>query len=106
MILVSRKLIESIYEEDDLKIFNIVKYYSGNKKIIIKFTKNDDKKVLLINNPLNENLIKVINNCFIISIKNEENDFTKLLSKEDNLNNEIKISKNYNIIPFEKYLIY
>ena len=32
MILVSRKLIESIYEEDDLKYFNIDKYYSGNKK--------------------------------------------------------------------------
>ena len=53
MILVSRKLIESIYEEDDLKFFNIIKYYSGNKKIIIKFTKNDDKRVLLIINPLN-----------------------------------------------------
>ena len=108
LIIVSRELIESIYEEDDLKNYNIVKYYSGNNKLIIKFTKNDDKKALLIINPIYENLIQNINNDFIISIKDEENNteeiFKELLLKENNLNYEIKLNYNYNIIPFEKYL--
>ena len=108
LIIVSRELIESIYEEDDLKNYNIIKYYSGNNKLIIKFTKNDDKKTLLIINPIYENLIQNINNDFIISIKEEENNteeiFKELLLKENNMNYEIKLYYNYNIIPFEKYL--
>ena len=98
LIIISRELIESIYEEDDLKNYNIVKYYSGNNKLIIKFTKNDDKKALLIINPIYENLIQNINNDFIISIKDEENNteeiFKEILLKENNMNYEIKLYYN------------
>ena len=85
MIIVTRELMLSIYEEDGLKICNIIKYYSGNKKIIIKFD-NDNNKALLLINP--DNIIQNNNNIFIISIKKdktkEENIcFQEILSQEN-----------------------
>ena len=69
MKLISHELIESIYKKDDLNDLNIIKYYAGNNKIIIEY-KNNDKKALLIVNPLNENNLE--EKAFIISIKKEE----------------------------------
>ena len=69
MKLINHELIKSIYEEDDLNEQYIIKYYTGNNKIIIE-CKNDDKKALLIVNPLNENNLE--EKAYIISIKKEE----------------------------------
>ena len=100
------ELIESIYEKEENElIYNKIKYYSGNKKLIIKFKDNDNNKVLLLNNHINGNIIQNINNIFIISVKNKEKNediiYKQILSEK---NIETKMNVNYNIISLEKYL--
>ena len=100
MKLLNRTFFESIYEEEDLKYFKKIKYYSGNNKLIIEYKGNNENKALLLINPLKE--IK----AFIISITNEEKKslFEKILSERNNFQIEKQISYNKNIISFHKYL--
>ena len=102
MIIVSQEWIESIYEIDDLKEYNKIKYYAGNKKLIIKFENNSNNQALLIINP--NNIIQKNNNIFIIDINEEKKGIQQLLSQENIINNEIYFDNNYNIIPLVKYL--
>ena len=96
---ISKKLIDLIYEEEDIKEYKIIKYYSGNNKIIIEFKENYDNKALLIINPLEENI--TMKNAFIISTKKEER---KIIYKEILENNISNIKSKLNIISFEKYI--
>ena len=102
MKLINHELIKSIYEEDDLNEQYIIKYYTGNNKIIIE-CKNDDKKALLIVNPLNENNLE--EKAYIISIKKKEkiNLFEDILNLENSLKNEKIFNFNKNIISFKIY---
>ena len=104
MIIVSRELMESIYDKDDLKKCDIIKYYAGNKKLIIKFENDSSNKALLIINP--NYIIQKNRNIYIISINNNEKNIylEELLSLENILNYEIKLNNNYTIISLEKYL--
>ena len=105
MKLISKNIIESIYEEDDLKENNIIKYYSGYYKLIIEYkgnNENKDNKALLIINPFNKNNIK--KTAYIISIKDEDKQilYSDLLSEMDF--DEIYKKYQKNIINFEKYM--
>ena len=104
MKLVSKKVIESIYEKDDLKENNIIQYYSGNNKIIIEYKENkdEDNKALLVVNPLN--IIDMKETAYIISIKDEDKNFLyeEILSGADF--DEICQKYQKNILHFDKYL--
>ena len=65
---ISKKLFEKIYNENDLKDYHYIKYYSGNNKLIIEY--ENDNKAILLNDPLNQREIK--NNINIILIKYEQ----------------------------------
>ena len=94
----SKKLFELIYEKNELKDENYIKYYSGNNKLIIEY-ENDNKAILLID-PLNQKKIK--NNISIILIKdNKKNQlFKNLLSNKNNISDKYL---NY-IMPIDIYL--
>ena len=80
---VSKKLLYSSYEQDDMKSDIIAKYYSGNNKLIIELKDdkaNKNNNSLLLIDPLNKNEIQ--KRAFIIlSQKGEINEnFYKSLS--------------------------
>ena len=101
--LVSRKLIELIYEEKYIKEDYFVKFYTGNNKIIIEYKENEDNKELLLIDPLN--YIESQDNIFIIFIKDEDKNelFEKILSNKPDCKFESNHFNNY-IISFENYL--
>ena len=70
MKLINYELIESLYDDDILNDMNIVKYYSGNNKIIIEYKKKNENKALLLINPFNDYIFET--KAFLISIKEEE----------------------------------
>ena len=95
---ISKKLLELIYDKNDLKDYNYIKYYSGNNKLIIEY-ENDNKAILLID-PFNQKEIK--NNINIILIKDKEKKqlFENILSSKNKFPN-----KNFNnIMPIDIYL--
>ena len=103
--LVNKKLIEYLFNPNDLKNLPIIKYYGGNNKIIIEYknkNKNDNKALLLIN-PLDENIMK--DNAFIIDIdnKNKLSLYKDLLSEKYNANITSQKYQDF-VIPFEQYL--
>jgi hypothetical protein len=102
--LVSKKLIEFIYNKNDLKGANCVYYYAGNNKIIIEYKGMNEKLALLSMTPFDEKINK--NKLFILVINKQEKLFLykNLLSNENDL--DIEKSTNFNniIIPFEEYL--
>ena len=101
--LINKKLIELLYETNDLINLSVVKYYGGNDKIIIEYKDKEDK-ALLIFNPLNQNSIK--NRIFILSININQKLllYKDLLSEKNNTN--ILSNQKYQrvIISFENYL--
>ena len=50
--IISKSFIEYIYKKDYLKDFNYAKYYAGNNKLIIEYQSKDEKKAILLINPL------------------------------------------------------
>ena len=93
--LINKKLIELIYNKNNLTNNETVIYYAGKDKLIIKFKDNNEKNALLLCNPLDKKQLK--NNIFIIVDNNS--------SYENILIKNINIRSDYNnIIPFEKYI--
>ena len=102
--LISKKLIEVLYDEDFLKKQKCIKYYSGKNKLLIEYKDIKENKSILIIDPLNENGIK--KRIYIISNKTDKNDISlnKLLNEKDNFNNESEEKyNNITIIPYEIY---
>ena len=93
------KFLHNLYEEENLKNYTKINYYAGNNKIIIEYKEKNENKALLLIDPFNINQNEV--KAFIISIK-KENIFQKIISDENNYENEEK--NNYAIISFDKYL--
>ena len=101
--LISRKSIELIYDEEFLNDFNLIKYYSGNNKLIIEYINDeddDDNKSLLLIDPLNKN--KIEERIFIISTEDIE-DKEKIILFKNLINKDIDIIKD-DIIPFKIYI--
>ena len=101
--LINRKVLEIIFDENELKEKNCIEYYTGKNLLLIKY-KNENESILLIN-PLNGNEIQ--NRIFIILMKNTENnnDLQKLINEKEQYND--KSEEKYNditIIPYKIYL--
>ena len=101
--LISKKLIEMIYDEDFLKENNCIKYYSGKNKLLIEYKDIKENKSILIIDPLNENEIK--KRIYIISNKADKNDISlnKLINEKDFNNESEEKYNNITIIPYEIY---
>ena len=97
--LVSRKLIDLIYEKESLNDRNLTKYYSGKNKLIIEFINNEDNKSILLIDPLNKNNIE--ERDFIISPEDID-DEEKIILFEDIINKDIDIIND--IISFKIYI--
>ena len=85
--LINKKFIDLLCQnENNLKNIPIIKYYGGNNKIIIEYKDKKNDNAILIIDPLNQN--PIINNIFIISIKNKDKLllFKDLFSEENNSN--------------------
>ena len=104
----SKKLIQNIYDKNNLIDINLVNYFTGNNLLIIEYKgKNGNNSILVINslNEYNNN-----NNLLIISFKIKESEkimiYNKLLSQEINLNQDLKkkLVNNNIIINFEEIL--
>ena len=52
--LISKELINLIFDENDLNNINLVNYYSGYNKIIIEFFGEEEINALLMYNPLEQ----------------------------------------------------
>ena len=94
---ISKKLLELIYNRNDLKEHHYIKYYAGNNTLIVEY-ENDNKAILFID-PLNQRQNKNIN---FILIKDEQKDllFKNILSSKNNiLEQYLK-----NIMTFDAYL--
>ena len=103
--LINKKLIELLYRnENKLKNIPIIKYYSGNNKIILEYKEKKDDKALLFIDPLNQ--FAIINRTYIISYKNEDklNLYNDLLSEENNYNIISKQKYKNFVISFQNYL--
>ena len=106
--LVSKNLMEYIYDKKDLIEENYIKYYSGNNKLIIeykengKIKENNDHKALLIINPCD--LSKTKKRAFIITIKNRDKLmlYKEILSEEDF---DIESMQNNNDIVFFEIIL-
>ena len=80
-----KKIIEFLCK--DLNGIPIVKYYSGNNKIIIEFKEDKNNKALLLINPLDE--APFINKAYILLINDNNqkiNLYKGLLNEIDNSN--------------------
>ena len=99
--LVSKKLMEIIYEKEYLNKFNYVKCYGKNNKLIIEYEIKDENKPLLIVDPFK--LVK--REIFIIIINDIEKNklYENILSVQYIMNDDIS-KKNKNIIPFDEYV--
>jgi len=101
--LISKKLIESIFNNDDLKDLIGVKYYCGNNKLIIEYK---DTKALLLNEPLTISEFK--KSAYIIYIENKEekdkNSFFEYIISEKLDMNQYNSDIKDNIVSFERFL--
>jgi len=107
--LVSKNMMEYIYDKKDLVDENYIKYYSGKNKLIIeykekgKIKENNDNKALFIINP--SDLSKVKKRAFIISIKNRDklSLYKEILSGDEDFDIE-SMQNNNDIVFFEVIL--
>ena len=100
--LISKKSIVLIYGKKSLKNNNLIKYYSGNNKLIIEYLNDEDYKSILLIDPLNKNNIK--ERSFIISTEDiDDEEEIKLYKNIINKDIDIDIIKD-NIIPIKTYL--
>ena len=86
--LVNKKIFELMTFKNNLKKTNIVKYYCGNKKLIIEFKINGANKAILLTNY--SNIIQSKNNIFII--KQSKDIYKNILINANYLNNKEIIS--------------
>ena len=56
--LVNKKLIDSLFNQNNLNNFGIIHYYGGNNKIILEYKNRNNNKPLLVIDPLDENIMK------------------------------------------------
>jgi len=96
--LVNQKLIKLIYGKDKLKDCKLIKYYVGNKKLIIEYMNDEDNKAILFLNPLNQD--KIEERTFIISTEDLEDIqkieiFENLLTKNKYFSNYVMLFKTY-----------
>ena len=101
--LISKEMMEVIFNKTYLNQFNYVKYIGKNNKYIIEFVGNNDNKGFLIFNNFNNSI--TLNSKIFIIINNESRTdlYLKLLSLNNNdITNQIE--QNENIIPFEVYI--
>ena len=105
--LMSKKLIQNIYDKNNLIDINLVNYFTGNNLLIIEYKGKNGNNSILVINSLNE---YNNNNLLIISFKIKESEkimiYNKLLSQEINLNQDLKkkLVNNNIIINFEEIL--
>ena len=107
--LVSKNMMEYIYDKKDLVDENYIKYYSGKNKLIIeykekgKIKENNDNKALFIINP--SDLSKVKKRAFIVSIKNRDklSLYKEILSGDEDFDIE-SMQNNNDIVFFEVIL--
>ena len=96
-----------MYDKKHLIDINLVNYYTGNNLLIIEYKDKNENNSILVVNLLNENNN---GNELIISFKIKESDkllvYNKILSKEINLNLNLKnkIMNNNIVINFEENL--
>ena len=98
---ISKSLINLIYEEGKHEKDNLVNFYFGNKNLIIEFIGDKENDILLINNPLQK--LRNENSEFILKIKDDgiqkKDLFAKIISSNNLNDNEfIEIIKNNNIV--------
>ena len=96
--LISKSLINLIYEENEFKKDSLINIYLGNSNLIVEFLGKRENDILLISNPLEK--YRNENNEFILKIRNEPIQkklefFKELVSNKSNLK---KIKYNNNII--------
>ena len=85
--LVSKEMMEVIYNKNFLKGFNYINYYGINNRYIIEFNINNEINSLLILNTFNNN-IKLGDNIFIIIYdENNHENKSQLFFQLLNLNN-------------------
>ena len=100
--ILSKKIIEFLCK--DLNGIPIVKYYSGNNKIIIEFKEDKNNKALLLINPLDE--APFINKAYILLINDNNqkiNLYKGLLNEIDNSNIKSRPEYNKVVVQFEEY---
>ena len=106
--LIDKKLIELFLDKNALIDNNTVNYFTGNNLLIIEYKGKYENNSMLLINPLKDN--NKNKNLLIISFKIKENGkillYNKLLSKEINLNLDLKkkLENNNIVINFEKIL--
>jgi len=103
--LVKKDLIESLYQDNNLKDFKSINYYCGNKKLLIEFNEKYSCMALLILNPL-ESIVNNNANLYIIAFRTmnhlKETIYKNLLSQEIDLNIDILNNLKYNNIIIKK----
>ena len=102
--IVSKKLLESSYDVDDLKSDISIKYYSGNNKLIIELKddkENKNNNSILLIDPMNQNEIQ--KRAYVILSKKGNISYKKLIEKNNFNNKSEEIENDFVIFPFEKY---
>jgi len=100
--LISRRIIQMIDTKNKLIDNNCVVYYGGNRKLIIEFKDVNEKKSLLLVNPLSKKSSK--KNIFIILSNQQKILYLDILSDEDNSNIETMSKQNSYIVSYENYV--
>ena len=100
--LISQKIIQMIDTKNKLIDNKCVVYYGGNRKLIIEFKDINEKKSLLIVNPLSKNSSN--KNIFIILSNQQKILYLDILSDEDYSNFETISQQNSFIVSYENYV--
>ena len=101
-IIISKKLIDLLYERNDIIKSNVI-YYAGNHRLIVEIKENDKNNAFFFINPSNS--FRTYSDIFIILKNNISNIYQDLMSLD---NVEYVINKNpiynKNVIPFSKFI--
>ena len=100
--LISKKIIQLINIKSKLIENKCVVYYGGNRKLIIEFKDANEKKSLLLVNPLSKNSTN--KNIFIILNNQQKILYLDILSDEDNSNIETMSKQNSFIVSYENFV--
>ena len=100
--LISKKIIQLINIKSKLIENKCVVYYGGNRKLIIEFKDSNEKKSLLLVNPLSKNSSN--KNIFIILNNQQKILYLDILSDEDYSNIEIMSQQNSYIVSYQNFV--
>ena len=100
--LISRRIIQLIDTKNKLIENKCVVYYGGNRKLIIEFKDINEKKSLLLVNPLSKNSSN--NNIFIIINNQQKLLYLDILSDEEISSIETMSQQNSIIVSYENYV--